>query len=45
MKHAIYPQLKKFCKFINNYEGELRIMLDGSIYDGEKLFIRKDEME
>jgi len=33
MKTRDIPAIKKFCKFINNYEGELRIMLDGSVYD------------
>ena len=37
MKTRDMTAIKKFCKFINNYEGELRIMLYGSVYDGEKL--------
>lgn len=29
--------IKKFCKFVNNYDGELRITLDGSVYEKDKL--------
>lgn len=45
MKTRDIPAIKKFCKFINNYEGELRIMLDGSVYDGEKLVYKYEKTE
>jgi len=45
MKTRDITAIKKFCKFINNYEGELRIMLDGSVYDGEKLVYKYTKTE
>jgi len=35
--------IKKFCKFVNNYYGELRITLDGSIYEKEKLVYKYEK--
>ena len=37
--------IKKFCKFINNYEGELKIMLDGSVYEKDKLVYKYKKTE
>jgi len=35
--------IKEFCKFVNNYDGELRITLDGSVYEKEKLVYKYEK--
>lgn len=43
MKTRDIPAIKKFCKFVNNHDGQLRITLDGSVYEKDKLVYKYEK--
>lgn len=45
MKTRDIEAIKKLCSFINNFDGELRVTLDGSVYDNDKLVYKYTKTE